>query len=137
MEISKEQSKAQENFGNAFQSFARVAVSSFGYFLENLEDQVRDTVRGVSSEAVEGVREIKRELNVADAVRKDPLLWMAGAAVAGGGSVIVLKTLARSGGGLRWLVWAGEVGFALLSHLKKQSSSLNVYQPTNFDRFGG
>ena len=132
MESNSEQTKAQENFKSAFKDFTHVASSSFGYFMENVEGRVKSTVKSVASEALAGVQELKRELDVAELVRKDPFPWLAGAAAVGGASVVVLRALAKGGSGIRWMVLFGEIGMSLIMAQRKK-----MQEAKKTDYFGG
>lgn len=75
--------EAQKNFKAAFNRLTEETTTQFDELVDNIEEGVRTTIQTFTHSVAAGVREIKDELNVANAVRRQPLAWVAGAAAAG------------------------------------------------------
>lgn len=74
---------AEERLQAALQKFADVAKGQVQQVVSDVTHDLSSSVETLSQSAVKGLRQIKQELNVAEAVRAHPWRWVGGAALAG------------------------------------------------------
>ena len=144
--------RAQAELEMALKSLSDVSGRQLQIWVKTLERDVVSSVHSISRAAVDGIKELKRELSVSAAISRHPAPWVVGAAVVGAASAVFFVTRqdghATSGQGAReenldhlvprrfaqsdrpgrWLFLAAELAIALLN-AKQQQASRVVREP--------
>ena len=108
-EISKAEAKLRE----ALENVSSTAIDAVKEVTQNFTDHVEKNVLHVKNSIVDGIREIKEELDISDVIRKNP--WESVVTAAVGGSILSYLMLRSP------KIW-GAAGFVF----KKEAAILQV-----------
>ena len=114
--MSVRQQSAEERLKAALAQFESVASCQLKHIIGGLESDVSTSIQALSITAIKAIRDVKSELSLAEAIRRRPLNWAAGAAALGalaGAAMGSLET--RQDKQLpRWPLVLADAGMALL-----------------------
>lgn len=79
-------SQAEAKLRNALDHASSTAVNAVREVTKNFADQIEHNVVGVKNTILDGIKEIKNELDISDIIRKNP--WESVVTAAVGGSII-------------------------------------------------
>jgi hypothetical protein len=108
--------EAEQRLKAALERLVKGAAHQIEHLAGDLEGGVKASVESITSSVVGGMKEVKAELNVAEAIRRQPLSWVLGAAAAGA----TLRLLAASTLRPQLALLAGEIGLMVLNKTKNR-----------------
>ena len=77
-------SVADTNLHLALTNLTNVSAHHLRQLVRGIEGDVVASIHSISEAAVDGLRDIKEEVSISAAVRRNPVPWVLGAAIVGG-----------------------------------------------------
>lgn len=106
-----QQREAELKLKSALDGLAKGTAQQLGHLVESVEGDVKGAIENLTGTMVDGIRDLKAELDVAEAVRRNPWGWVAGAAAAGAAAALIIRNQPRR---LNWFILAAEVGMTVM-----------------------
>ena len=81
---SERRAVADANLQMALTDLTEASARHLRQLVRSVEDDVIASIHSISDAAVDGLQDIKAEISISAAVRRNPIPWVLGAAIAGG-----------------------------------------------------